>query len=347
MDKQRKPVVIVVDALGGDSAPDVVLAGVSLALAADEYLDVVLTGPADVVEPFAQEHFQRVRAVATTEFIDMDEHPAHAVRTKKDSSIVVGCKLVAKGEAQGFFSAGSTGACLAAATLHIGRAKGVIRPAIASLLPSPVSPVVLTDIGANADAKPEYLLQFAKMARVYAMRILGIEHPRTGLLNIGSEDTKGSQLALESFQLLSAGLEGFCGNAEGTDILAGDFDIIVTDGFTGNVTLKTIEGTAKTVFDQLKQVFSASLKGKLAAVAVMSDLRELKGRLDANNTGGAPLLGLKGACIIGHGSSSAVGVANGIAVAASFVREGIAEHIAEALASEKSDEPQVQSSLLP
>ena len=273
MSEQREMVVIVVDALGGDAAPDVVLEGVSLALAADEGLTVLLTGPAKVVEPFALEHPQRVRAVVTTEFISMDEHPAQAVRSKKDSSIVVGCRLVAKKEACGFFSAGSTGACLAAATLHIGRVKGVIRPAIASLLPSPVAPVVLTDIGANADAKPEYLLQFAKMARVYAMRILGIEDPRTGLLNIGSEDTKGSQLALDSYKLLHEGLEGFVGNAEGNDILAGRFDIIVTDGFTGNVTLKAIEGTAKTVFDQLKAIFSSSLKGKLAAAAVMSELR--------------------------------------------------------------------------
>ncbi|NLG10806.1 MAG: phosphate acyltransferase PlsX [Coriobacteriaceae bacterium] len=336
MSKQPETVVIAVDVLGGDAAPSVVLEGVTLALAADEGLTLLLTGPAEVVEPFALDHPQRVRPVATTEFIDMDEHPAQAVRSKKDSSIVVGCRLVANGEAHGFFSAGSTGACLAAATLYIGRVKGVIRPAIASLLPSPIAPVVLTDIGANADAKPEYLLQFAKMARVYATRILGIESPRTGLLNIGSEDTKGSQLALDSYRLLHDELEGFMGNAEGNDILAGRFDIIVTDGFTGNVTLKTIEGTAKTVFDQLKAIFSSSLKGKLAAVAVMPGLRELKNRLDANNTGGAPLLGLKGACIIGHGSSSAIGIANGIAVAARFVREDIAKHIAEAIASDQS-----------
>ena len=334
MNEQRKYVTIAVDMLGGDNAPDVVVAGVRLALAADSDLNLVLTGPIAVVEPLEREFAGRVQAVPTTESIAMDEHPAQAVRTKKDSSIVVGCRLVNQGVAQGFFSAGSTGACLAAATLYIGRIKGVVRPAIASLLPSPVAPIVFTDIGANADVKPEYLVQFAQMARVYAEMIVGIDKPRIALLNIGSEDTKGSQLALEAFSLMKAQVDGFVGNAEGNEILTGDFDVIVTDGFTGNVTLKAIEGTAKVLFDQLKQIFSLSFKNKLAAAAVLPDLKALKDRLDANQTGGAPLLGLKGVCIIGHGSSSPVGIANGIAVAARSVRKDVVGHITQVISAQ-------------
>ncbi len=167
-------VTIAVDGMGGDNAPDVVLAGISQAIIKDPNLNIIITGPENVVKAAAEENPSRVEAVVTTEVIAMDEHPANAVREKKDSSIVVGCKLVKEGRAQGFFSAGSTGACMAAATLYIGRVKGVSRPAIASILPSPVAPVVLTDVGANADVKPEYLLQFAQMASIYAQKM----HPK-------------------------------------------------------------------------------------------------------------------------------------------------------------------------
>jgi glycerol-3-phosphate acyltransferase PlsX len=322
---------IAVDAMGGDDAPEVVLEGVAQALAADPLLTVMLTGYADVVEPFALQHPERVTAVATSEVIGMDEHPAQSVRKKKDSSIVVGCSLVREGRADGFFSAGSTGACMAAATLYIGRLKGVIRPAIATVLPSPVAPVVLIDIGANADAKPDYLVQFAQMAIIYAQRLLQVEHPRVGLLNIGEEDSKGSALAQETFKLMKKKVTGFRGNAEGTDILTGRFDVIVTDGFTGNVTLKAIEGTAGILFNQLKQVFTTSAPRKLAAAVVMPELRKLKKSLSADEVGGAPMLGLKGSCIIGHGSSNAYAIANGIAQSVRCVRENVPVIISEAV----------------
>jgi glycerol-3-phosphate acyltransferase PlsX len=328
---------IAVDVMGGDDAPDVVLEGVIQALAADPLLAVVLAGPTDVIGPFAAQHPGRLGLAPASEVIGMDEHPAHAVRTKKDSSIVVGCRLVRDGRAQGFFSAGSTGACMAAATLYIGRVKGIARPAIASVLPAPAAPVILTDVGANADVKPEYLVQFAQMASVYARRIMGVEHPRVGLLNIGEEETKGSALAQEAFGLMRERVEGFCGNAEGTDILTGRFDVIVTDGFTGNVTLKTIEGTAGVLFGQLKEVFTATPLRKLAAAAVMPGLRKLKRSLSAEEVGGAPLLGLKGSCIIGHGSSSARAIANGIAQAARCARERVADTVAEAVAGAATD----------
>ncbi len=321
-------VTISVDALGGDNAPGVVLEGVEAALAQDADLEVILCGPAEVVEPFADSH-ERCIARATTEVIAMAEHPANAVRKKKDSSIVVGCRLVKEGVAQGFFSAGSTGACLAAGTLVMGRQKGIARPALATVLPSPVKPVVLCDVGANADCKPEYLVQFAKMASAYAEHLLGVKDPSVGLLNIGEEEEKGSAFAQETHALLKQELANFKGNAEGRDVLSGSFDVIVCDGFTGNVCLKTIEGTAKMLFGQLKGIFKSSLKNKIAALLIKGDLKKLLGTIDPDAAGGAPLLGVKGACIVGHGSSNARAIKNGVLASAAYVRSGVSEIIAQ------------------
>ncbi|MBO4353219.1 MAG: phosphate acyltransferase PlsX [Eggerthellaceae bacterium] len=321
-------VTISVDALGGDNAPDVVLDGVAQALEQDKDLSVILCGPSDVVEPFAESH-ERCTARATTEVISMAEHPANAVRKKKDSSIVVGCRLVKDGEAQGFFSAGSTGACLAAGTLVIGRIKGVSRPALATLVPSPKKPVILCDVGANADCKPEFLVQFAQMASAYAQVVLGIDNPRVGLLNIGEEEEKGSQFAQTAHQFLKASVPNFDGNAEGRDVLDGPFDVIVCDGFTGNVCLKTIEGTAKTLLSELKSVMMSSTKAKLGALALKDGLKKLAGAIDPDAMGGAPLLGVKGACIVGHGSSNSRAVKNGVLAAAGYVRSGVSELIAQ------------------
>ena len=323
-------VTISVDALGGDNAPGVVLEGVEAALAEDADLEVILCGPAEVVEPFAADH-DRCSARATTEVIGMAEHPANAVRKKKDSSIVVGCRLVKEGEAQGFFSAGSTGACLAAGTLVIGRIKGVSRPALATILPSPKKPVVLCDVGANADCKPEYLVQFAVMASAYATKIIGVKNPTVGLLNIGEEEEKGSQFAQEAHALLKQSSLNFKGNAEGRDTLKGEFDVIVCDGFTGNVCLKTIEGTASVLLGELKTILKSSLKTKLAALAIKGGLKDLLGRLDPDVAGGAPLLGVKGACIVGHGSSNAKAIKNGVLASASYVRSDVSEVIAQTI----------------
>lgn len=325
-------VTITVDALGGDDAPRVVLDGVAQALAADPDLSVILCGPAEVVEPFAASH-ERAEAQVATEVIAMGEHPANAVRRKKDSSIVVGCRLVKEGRADGFFSAGSTGACLAAATLVMGRVKGVKRPALGQVLPGYGTPTLLLDVGANADCKPDYLVQFAQMGVVYAREIMGVAAPRVGLLNIGEEDTKGSVAAQEANALLRAEVPEFAGNAEGRDVLSGAFDVVVTDGFTGNVTLKTIEGTSSTLFRYLKDALMASAKGKLGALLVKGDLAELKARLSPDTHGGAPLLGVRGACVVGHGSSSALAVKNGVLAAARTVRS----HVSEVIAAQVSE----------
>ena len=326
-------ITIAVDALGGDFGPSVVLPGVEAALAEQPDICVLLCGPEDVVVPFAQCH-ERCEAVPCTQEIEMGEHPANAVRRKKDSSIVVGCRLVKEGKAQGFFSAGSTGSCLAAGTLVAGRIKGVSRPALGTVLPSPVKPVVMCDVGANADCKPEYLLQFAKMATIYTRQILGVENPSVGLLNIGSEETKGSQFAQETHRLLAEQLPNFKGNCEGCDVLTGEFDIVVTDGFTGNVCLKTIEGTAKMLFGELKGVFKRNALTGLAALAVKGGLSQLKQSVSADTYGGAPLLGVKGACLVGHGSSNETAIKNGVLMAAKIVRTGVSELIAESIGSE-------------
>jgi glycerol-3-phosphate acyltransferase PlsX len=263
----------------------------------------------------------------------MDEHPATAVRTKKDSSIVRGCRLVREGEADGFFSAGSTGAAMAAATLIMGRIKGVQRPAIATVLPSVGEPTVLLDAGANADCKPEHLVQFAHMGVAYAATVLEKARPRVALLNIGEEPSKGSQLAQEAHALMAEQVPGFIGNVEGRDLLTGFADVVVTDGFTGNVALKLLEGTSKVLMGQVKDAMTSSAVRKAAASVLAPALRELKAQLDPDAYGGAPLLGVAGVCIIGHGSSNATAVKNAIEVAARAIQGDLTGRVADAVSA--------------
>lgn len=330
-------VVIAVDVLGGDIGPTVTLPGIEKALAADADLEVIACGPAEVVEPFAEKH-DRVRAQATTEEIAMDEHPANAVRKKKDSSLVVGNRLVKEGEAQGFFSAGSTGACLAAATLVVGRIKGVSRPALCTIIPSPAKPVVMSDVGANADCKPAYLVQFGQMAATYAEKVIGIDNPKVALLNIGSEEGKGSKFAQETYDLMKGSVPNFIGNREGCDILSGDADVYVTDGFTGNVCIKTIEGVTHMLFGAIKDIMMASILTKLGAATLKGGLKQLKDSTSADTYGGAPILGVKGACLVGHGSSNETAIMNGILTAARTVRLDVSGIIAKTVSVDDSVE---------
>ena len=324
-------VKVVVDAMGGDDAPGVVLEGVDQAVAQDPSLTVILTGPEDVIVPFATQH-GNVIAHPTTEVIGMGEHPAEAVRRKKDSSIVVGCRLVKDGEAGGFFSAGSTGACMSAATLVIGRIKGVKRPAIATVLPSPVAKVVFADMGANADCKPDYLVQFARMARVYAQVTLGIDNPSVGLLNIGEEETKGSEFAQECHRLMKEHVPNFRGNAEGRALALGGFDVIVTDGFTGNVALKVYEGVGMALLAGLKETIYSTTKSKIGGLLIKDALSKFKDELSADKYGGAQLLGCKGVCLIGHGSSNAQAICSGVLATADAIRQDMPGRLAFALA---------------
>jgi glycerol-3-phosphate acyltransferase PlsX len=319
---------VAVDAMGGDHAPSVVIEGVAAALANDQSLAVLLVGPDEIVSPHATE---RCRPVPASEVIAMDEHPASAVRQKKDSSIVIGCKAVRDGRADAFFSAGSTGACMAAATLGMGRIPGVSRPAIAAVIPGAAGATVLLDVGANADVKADMLVQFALMGRAYSRTVLGVAEPRVGLLNIGEEETKGSLLAQEAHALMR-GMPGFVGNVEGRDVPAGTVDVVVTDGFTGNVTLKVLEGLSKVLFSEIRAAVSETAVSRLAALAIAPSLRRLKGRLDPDAYGGAPLLGVNGVCLIGHGSSNARAIHSGVATAARAARGRLTSAIQEGIA---------------
>ena len=321
---------ICVDVMGADKEPAVLLAGVAQALADDSALEVLGAGDADVVEPFAAAH-DRARALVTTQVITMSEHPANAVRQKKDASIVRAAAAVHAGEADGLFSAGSTGAVLTAATFGVGRIKGVKRPALSLPFPGVSGkPTVFLDMGANADVKPEVLVQFAHMGRAYSRAILGVAEPRVGLLCNGSEDTKGSDMALAYHAALEAGNCGFAGNAEGTDLLAGTFDVIVADGFTGNVALKSIEGTGKFVLKRLKAAMESSLKNKVGMALLASSLKSLAAEMSGDEYGGAILLGLRAPVVKGHGATSAQAVRKGTLAAARAARSGLSEKIAEA-----------------
>jgi glycerol-3-phosphate acyltransferase PlsX len=329
---QSATVRIAVDAMGGDHAPSQIVDGVVAAVRRDPALQVLLTGPMHVVAPVADAHPGRVEAVVTTETIEMDEHPAAAVRSKKDSSIVVGCRLVRDGGADAFFSAGSTGACMAAATLVMGRIRGVSRPAIATVMPTAGAPVIMLDVGANADCKAENLLDFAHMGVAYAHTALDRRQPRVALLNIGEEPTKGSMLAIEAHGLLQENIAGFVGNIEGRDVLSGEVDVIVTDGFTGNVALKLLEGVSRTLLAQIKDAMTATPLRTALAAGLRPALTSVKEKLDPDEYGGAPLLGVNGVCIIGHGSSGARAVDNALRVGAQAVRGGLTAEIAAAVA---------------
>ena len=327
---------ICVDVMGGDREPKVVLEGIAAALEADEDLVVLAAGPEALVGPFCAKH-ERAKELVCTEAIAMDEHPADAVRNKKDSTIVRGCGAIRAGEAEGFFSAGSTGAVFAAATLGVGRIKGIKRPAIASALPGPEGrQTVLLDLGANADVRPEMIVQFALMGRAYARVVLGIENPRVGLLSNGSEDTKGSELVLSYHQALAeaGGDSWFAGNAEGTDILAGTFDVIVADGFTGNVALKSLEGTAKFILREVKRLAGGSKRAAAGALMLKPALKELSKSLSGDELGGAILLGVKAPVLIGHGDTSVDAVKNGTLATAAAVRGNLVDRIVQAISNE-------------
>jgi phosphate acyltransferase len=338
---QQRPTRIAIDAVGGDFAPEAVLEGVTAALAADRDLTVLLVGPKAVVDAFAATR-ARVEPVAAEDTIGMQEHGASAVRAKKESSIVVGCRLVRDGVADAFFSAGNTGAMMAAGALVTGRLPGVMRPAIGTALPTTGDPCVMLDVGANADCRPEHLVQFAHMGRAYAQAALGIAEPRVALLNIGEEPTKGSLLAQEAHALMAASVPGFTGNVEGRDITTGAADVIVTDGFTGNVALKLMEGLSKSLLAQVRDAMTTSLASKAAAAVLRPALRGLWARLDPEELGAAPLLGLRGLILIGHGSSGPRAVASALRVGAKAVRQDVVGRLAASLAITEEATPRAQ-----
>jgi len=313
---------VAVDALGGDNAPGEIVAGA--VATRSETLEPILYGPAGL-------EAHGLSLVETTEEIAMDDKPAETVRAKPDSSLVRAVRAVADGEAQAVVSAGNTGAMLAASLLELRRLPGVMRPAIAVPIPTQHGPSVLIDCGANADARPEHLLQSAYMGAVFAEEILGIERPEVRLLSIGEEPEKGNQLTLEAHALLAEADLDFAGNAESRDLLSHAADVVVADGFTGNVALKLIEGTIKAVLEALRTEIASTTRGKLGGLLIRPAARRLRDRLDPDTYGGAYLLGLRGLVVIAHGSSGRLAVSNAIRLAARGVEHDVVSRLRERL----------------
>lgn len=318
---------IIIDAMGGDNAPAAVVKG---AVRAKKELgvDIVLVGrEEDVKACLADEGCSDIEIVDAREVVTMEDDPSTATRRKKDSSMTVALNLLKDGKGDAVVSAGSTGALLTGATLIVKRIRGIRRAALAPVLPAGEHGIMLIDCGANVECTPEYLLQFAYMGSFYAKKLMGCDNPRVGLLNVGTEDTKGGELQHQSFELLKKAHEegriNFVGNVEGTGVFAGAADVVVTDGFTGNVLLKATEGCIKFMMTQLKGVFYKNTKNKLAAAVLKSDLAEMKRSMDVNEVGGTALIGISKPVIKAHGSSDDKSIFAAIRQAVGVVNSGI------------------------
>ena len=318
---------IIIDAMGGDNAPAAVVKG---AVRAKKELgvDIVLVGrEEDVKACLADEGCSDIEIVDAREVVTMEDDPSTATRRKKDSSMTVALNLLKDGKGDAVVSAGSTGALLTGATLIVKRIRGIRRAALAPVLPAGEHGIMLIDCGANVECTPEYLLQFAYMGSFYAKKLMGCENPRVGLLNVGTEDTKGGDLQHQSFELLKQAHEegriNFVGNVEGTGVFAGAADVVVTDGFTGNVLLKATEGCIKFMMTQLKGVFYKNTKNKLAAAVLKPDLAEMKRSMDVNEVGGTALIGISKPVIKAHGSSDDKSIFAAIRQAVGVVNSGI------------------------
>ena len=326
---------IAVDAMGGDFGPRMVVPGALHAAKAGQ-AEVILVGDQDAI---AAELARRdvkglpISVVHASQVVEMDEKPSEAMRRKKDSSIQVACNLVRDGAADGLISAGHSGATLACAMFTIGRVPGVERPAIATFLPSERSHTVIADVGANVDCKPFHLLQFGVMASVLAKTMLGRENPVVALLSNGEEKGKGNQLAKETFDLLRASSLNFVGNIEGRDLFAGNVDVVVCDGFVGNVVIKEAEGLASSMGRVLKGEMRRGFFGQIGTMLALNALKRFARLMDYTEYGGAPLMGLRGSCLICHGASNAKAMASAVRMAARFVAMEANSHLSEAVAA--------------
>lgn len=321
---------IIVDAMGGDNAPEAIVKGaVKAARALD--VQIVLVGREEQVRRCLADcggEDSRVSVVNATEVVTMEDEASMACRRKKDSSMTVALNMLKNGQGDAMVSAGSTGALLTGATLFVKRVRGIRRAALGPVIPNGGKGVLLIDCGGTVECTPEYLLQFAYMGAFYAERIMGCEKPRVALLNVGAEDTKGGELQKAAFALLKqagdAGRINFVGNAEGSDLFTGKMDVLVSDGFAGNVMLKTVEGAAKFMFSQLKGVLYRNAKNKLAALAVKKDLYGMKAMLDPSEVGGTALLGIAKPVIKAHGSSDDRAIYNAVRQAVACVQADVA-----------------------
>ncbi|MEG0260841.1 MAG: phosphate acyltransferase PlsX [Lysinibacillus sp.] len=320
---------LAIDGMGGDNAPKSVVEGVFLALEQLPNIEIQLYGQQEKLAPYVKAH-DRLTIVHCDEVVEGTDDPARAVRRKKDSSMARMLDAVHDGKADACLSAGNTGALMAGGLFKVGRIDGVSRPALATTLPTiDGNGFLMLDLGANADARPEHLLQYAIMGDIYAKKVGGLKSPRIGLLNIGTEDKKGNELTKAAFDLLKEADINFIGNVEARDLLEGVADVVVTDGFTGNMVLKSIEGTAGVLFKMLKEGFMSSTKSKIAAVLAKDALRGIKTKMDYTEYGGAGLFGLQAPVIKAHGSSNANAIYNAIRQAHTMVEHDVCPTIAE------------------
>ncbi len=329
---------VVVDAFGGDNAPLEIIKGASLA-SLEYSTEITLTGNEKTIKQIIAENnlsfYGELKIVDTDDVISMHDEPTSLVKAHSESSMALAFKELAENRADAFVSAGSTGAIVVGGTLIIKRIKGVKRPALAGIIPAPKGHYMLMDMGANAECRPEMLCQFGIMASAYLEGVEGKKSPEIGLLNIGTEDTKGGELQKEAYRLMTEAPINFVGNIESREMPKGVCDAVITDGFTGNIALKLIEGSAATLFSLIKEVFYKSLPNKLAALVVKKDLSKVKRLMDSSEVGGAPLLGVRKTVIKAHGSSNAKAVKNAIGQAVKFTETGVIEKISAALSEIK------------
>lgn len=328
---------IVIDAFGGDNAPLEVIKG-AIDANKDFHIDITLVGDENTIKKCAKDNALDISALKikhADSVIDVCEEPTNVIKSKKDCSMAVGMQMLADGEGDAFVSAGSTGALVVGATFIVKRIKGIKRPALATVLPTATTPTMLLDSGANADCRPEMLLQFGIMGSAYMNKIMNVDSPRVGLANIGSEPSKGRELELETYKLLEKAPLNFTGNIEARQIPLGDCDVVVTDGFSGNLMLKLYEGMGKFFSGELKTLLTKDFKSKLAALMVLKNVKEFKKKVDYSEHGGAPLLGTAKPVIKAHGSSDAKAFYNAIRQAKLFTETKVIDEITSALESLK------------
>jgi glycerol-3-phosphate acyltransferase PlsX len=320
---------VAVDGMGGDRAPEQVVLGAAQA-AAELGIEVIVVGLPERVQPLLDDH-RHLRFVPASQVIGMDEHPASAVRSKPDSSISVCARLCKQGQADAWVSAGNSGAIMAAALFVQGRIRGVERPALGSVLPTAGPPAYFLDVGANVDSRPEFMTQFAQMGAVYAERVLGRAEPKVALLSNGEEDGKGDDRVRDASQRLKRTTLNFIGNVEPKDALAGKADVVVADGFVGNIAIKMAEATAELIFGAMREEIPRSASGKLGGLLIRSGVGRIRARLDWREFGGAPLLGIDGVAVVAHGRSDARALKNAVRVAKQAVEADLVGKIREAV----------------
>jgi len=328
---------IVIDAMGGDNAPEEIIKGTLLAV--EEYnVDVIIVGKENIIKKYLdgvqKNILNKINIVNAEKVIENDDKPVKAIRRKKNSSMVVGMNLVKNKEGDIFISAGNTGALLSGGLFIIGRIKGIERPSLAPIIPNIIDNSLLLDVGANADCKPEFLNQFALMGSIYAEKVLKKENPRIGLINIGTEKTKGSKLYVDTYNLLENSTLNFVGNIESRDLLKGKADVLVCDGFVGNIILKLTEGVTQELMNQIKEQLKSSIKGNIAGLMMKDSLKGLKSKFDYNEYGGAPLIGLKAPVIKAHGSSKRKAFKNAINQGKIFYESNSVKSIEEKIIEE-------------